>query len=124
MVKVDEIALSPALINRSPGNRLIAVLYGKKGSISLYDVYIGHLHAQILGQKIHMGFIRDGTKLVYYYSGFGLRIWDIADLLIEPWHSGYEPLLQGMRNGYWVGEMSHCFGSQRAQERSTRATIV
>ena len=50
-----------------------------------------------------MAFIRDGTKLAQYSSDSGLRIWDIADLTDEQWHSnhGYEPMLQGMQDG-WV----------------------
>jgi len=106
--KVDEIALSPALIKHSPGNRLIALWCNDDSTICLFGVYTGHLYAQISHpEKAHMEFIGDGTKLAYYHyhSDFGLRIWDIADLLVEPWHSthGYELILQGMRDGWVMG---------------------
>jgi len=50
-----------------------------------------------------MAFIRDGTKLAQYSSNFGLRTWDIADLMDEHWHStyGYELMPSTMTDG-WV----------------------
>ena len=104
--EVDEIALSPTLINHSPGDRLVAVRYTYGNTIGLFDVNTGHLYAQILGRGIkNMAFIRDGTKLAYYSPGIGLRTWDIADLTDEHWHSihGYELILQDMRDGWVVG---------------------
>jgi len=52
-----------------------------------------------------MAFIRDGTVLAYYSSDFGLRVWDIANLAVDLWHSthGYELMLQGMREGWVMG---------------------
>ena len=40
-----------------------------------------------------------------YSPNFGLRIWDIADLTDEHWHStyGYELILQGTRDGWVTG---------------------
>jgi len=68
-------ALSPALIEHSPGNRLIAVWFKFKNTIHLLDIYTGHLYAKILGQgSADMAFIRDGTKLASYSPDFGLRI--------------------------------------------------
>jgi len=106
MSEVDEIALSPALIQHSPGDRLISLRWRSKRTLCLFDVYTGHLYAQISGQrKAKMEFILGGTKLVYYSSHINLRIWDIADLMDEQWNSthGYEPILQGMTDGWVMG---------------------
>ena len=103
---VDKMALSPFLIEHSPGNRLIALWYKDEKTIHLIDVYSGRLYARIWSQgSADMVFIRDGTKLAQYSRGSGLRIWDIADLMHEHWHSihGYEPILRGMRDGWVVG---------------------
>jgi len=105
--KVDAMALSPTLIEHSPSDRLIAL--GHDSEIGLYGVYTGHLYTKFLGQRsAFMTFIRDGTKLTklaQYSRYFGLRIWDIADLTDEHWNfmHGYEPILQGMRDGWVVG---------------------
>jgi len=105
--KVDAMALSPTLIEHSPSDRLIAL--GHDSEISLYGVYTGHLYTKISSQRsAFMTFIRDGTKLTklaQYSCYFGLRIWDIADLTDEHWNfmHGYEPILQGMRDGWVVG---------------------
>ena len=48
--QVDEIALSFALIDHFPGERLIALRFEHENVIRLFDAYTGHLHAQILGQ--------------------------------------------------------------------------
>jgi len=50
-----------------------------------------------------MVFIQDGTKLAQYSHHFGLRIWDIADLMDEHWNSthGYELMTCDMTDG-WV----------------------
>jgi len=103
---MDAMALSPTLIEHSPSDRLIALLFEDKDTIHLLDVYTSHLYAKILGRgSLHMVFIRDGTKLAQYSRNFGLRIWDIADLMNEHWHSthGYKPILQGIRDGWVVG---------------------
>ena len=103
---VDAMALSPALIEHPPSDRLIALWFEDENTIHLLDVYSGHLHAKILDQgSAAMAFIRDGTKLAQYSRDFGLRIWDIADLTDEHWHSahGYELMLLGMRDGRVVG---------------------
>ena len=104
--RMDAMALSPTLIEHSPSDRLIALLFEDKDTIHLLDVYTSHLYAKILGRgSLHMVFIRDGTKLAQYSRNFGLRIWDIADLMNEHWHSthGYKPILQGIRDGWVVG---------------------
>jgi len=104
--RVDAIALSPALIDHSLGERLIALRFNNENAICLFDAYTGHQHAQVLGQAYtDMAFIRDGTVLAYYSSDFGLRVWDIANLAVDLWHSthGYELMLQGMREGWVMG---------------------
>jgi len=99
-------ALSPTLINHSPGDRLIALWFEDENTIHLLNVYTGHLYAKILGRgSADMVFIRDGTKLAQYSSDFGLIIWDIADLTDEHWHSvhGYELMSCDMTDGWVVG---------------------
>jgi len=103
--EVDTIVLSPALIDHSLGERLIALRY--ENAIGLFDAYTGHLHAQILGQaSAYMTFIRDGTALAYHSPKFGLRIWDIADLVAEHWHPthGYELMSQAVVDGWVMGK--------------------
>ena len=97
-------ALSPTLVKRSPSDRLVALEHHSE--IGLYDVYTGHLYAKILSRRNRvMAFIRDGTKLASYSSDFGLRIWDMADLTDEHWHSahGYELMPCNMTDGWVVG---------------------
>ena len=99
-----DIALSPAPIDHSLPNGLIALEFKHRSAIHLFDVYNGHLYGQILGQEnVHMIFIRDGTALACYRSDIGLKTWEIADLKTEHWNSidGYELMMQGMING-WV----------------------
>jgi len=101
------IALSPALIDHSLGERLIALSSRYERVICLFDVYTGHLHAQILGQAYeHMVFIRDGAALANYYYNSGVRIWEIADLSAEHRHSTdrYELMPQGIRDGWMMGQ--------------------
>jgi len=103
--EVDRIALSP-LIDHSLGKRLIVLWSARHNTIGLFDASTGHLHARILAQAItYMAFIRDGTALAYYSLKFGLRIWDIADLAAERWHSthGYELMSQAMVDGWVMG---------------------
>jgi len=103
--RVDEIALSPALIDHSISERLIALRLQRENAIGLFDAYTGHLHAQILAQaEAYVVFIRDGTALAYYSPRFGLRIGDIADLSAEHWHPthGYE--LMSMVDGWVMGQ--------------------
>ena len=107
MSEVHGIALSPALIDHSLGERLIALSPISEKVIRLFDAYTGHLHAQILGQTpATMAFIQNGTALANYDYGFGVRVWRIADLTAEHWHStdGYELMLQGMRDGWMMGQ--------------------
>jgi len=104
---VDEIALSPARIDHSLGERLIAIRLERENAISLFDAYTGHLHAQILGQTwAYIAFIRDGTALAYYSYDSGLRIWDMVDLTTEHWHSThrYELMSQAMVDGWVMGQ--------------------
>jgi len=53
-----------------------------------------------------MASIRDETKLACCAPGVGLRIWDIADLTDEHWHSAHdcELRLQGMADGWVMGQ--------------------
>jgi len=102
--EVDGIALSPALIEHSLADRLIALRFTHENAISLFDAYTGHLYTQIMGQAdACMTFMRDGTKLAYYSPDIGLRIWDIADLTDEHRQTtdGHELIMQGMMDG-WV----------------------
>jgi len=100
-------ALSPALIDHSLGERLIALRSEHENAICLFDAYTGHLHAQILGQAYgNMAFIRNGTALAFYEDAFGLRIWDIADLAAEHRQSTHrhELMFQGMTDGWVMGQ--------------------
>jgi len=104
MSNVYAMALSPTLIEHSPGNRLISLRHNSE--TGLYDVYTGHLYAKTLSLgSADMVFIQDGTKLAQYSRDFGLRIWDITHLTDEHWHSvhGYKPILQGMTDGWVMG---------------------
>jgi len=103
---VHAMALSPTLIEHSPGNRLIALRFQDENTIHLLNVYTGHLYTKILGRGMaDMMFIRDGTKLAQYSRHFGLRIWDITHLTDEHWHSvhGYEFMPCDMTDGWVVG---------------------
>ena len=90
-----------------------SLLLSSNMQMRLLNAYAGYLHARILGQsRAYMTFIRDGTALAYYSDDIGLKIWEIADLTAEDWHSsdGYELMLQSMRDGWMM--TSRCFGSQ------------
>jgi len=103
---VDAMALSPTLIKNSPDKRLMALWFKSENTTHVLDVYTSRLYAKIRGQgSADMAFIRDGTNLANYSSDFGLRIWDIVDLTDEHWNSahGYEPILQGMTDGWVMG---------------------
>jgi len=102
MSNVYAIALSPALIDHSLGDRLIALMFKHGNAIGLFDAYTGHLYTQILGQGgTRMAFIRDGTALAYYSDDIGLRTWKIPDLTAT---HRYEPSLQGMTDGWMMGQ--------------------
>ena len=104
--EVDAMALSPTLIKNSPDKRLMALWFKSENTTHVLDVYTSRLYAKIRGQgSADMAFIRDGTNLANYSSDFGLRIWDIVDLTDEHWNSahGYEPILQGMTDGWVMG---------------------
>jgi len=104
---VYDIAFSPALIDHSLGNRLIALRLVHENAICLFDARNGHLYGQILGQEnAWMAFIRDGTALAYYSDNIGLRTWEVADLIAGHKHStnGLELMMQGMRDGWVMGQ--------------------
>jgi len=104
---VYDIAFSPALVDHSLGDRLIALRFPRKNAIGLYNAYNGHLYGQILGQEDgYLAFIRDGTALAYYFPNIGLRTWEIADLTAEHQHStdGHELMMQGMIDGWVMGQ--------------------
>jgi len=93
---VHAMTLSPTLIQHSPGDRLIALWHRFRNTISIPAI--------CSLARIHIAFIQDGTKLAYCPLDFGLRIWDIAGLTDEYWHSdGYELKLQGMTDGRIIG---------------------
>jgi len=100
---VDRIALSPALNDPSLGDRLIAVYCYP--TITLFDVYTGHLYARCWNPayKVNMAFIGDGTKLASYHP---IRIYDIVELASKHRNAihGYEPVLQDMNDGWVVGQ--------------------
>jgi len=105
--EVYDTAFSPALVDHSLGDRLIALRCTHESAIRLFNAYNGHLYGQILGQEDGLlAFIRDGTALAYYYSNIGLRTWEIPDLTAEHQHStdGHELMMQGMMDGWVMGQ--------------------
>ena len=106
MFGVDAIALSPALNDRSLGDRLIALHCRSTETVSLLNVDTGHLSAQFCdpGLSKKLAFIRDGTKLVSYHpilSNDPIRIYNIANLVAK--HQ-YEPVPRGTRDGWMDGK--------------------
>ena len=104
MPSMDEIALSPALNDRSLGDRLIALRCYH--TTTLFDVYTGHLYAQCWYLGWYMAFIRDGTKLASPRNEHAIRIYDIVGLASKHRNAihGYEPVPQGMKDGWVVGQ--------------------
>jgi len=104
MPDVQEIALSPALNDPSLGDRLIAVYCYP--TITLFDVYTGHLYAQCWNPAWSMTFIGDGTKLVSYRDNHPIRIYDIVGLASKQRNAvhGYQPVPQDMNDGCVVGQ--------------------
>jgi len=112
--EVYHIAFSPALVDHSLGDRLIALRCTHESAIRLFNAYNGHMYGQILGQEDGIiAFIRDGTALAYYYSNIGLRTWEIADLTVEiasltaehrHFTHGHELMMQGMIDGWVMGQ--------------------
>jgi len=103
---VDEIAFSPDLIDLSLSNRFIVLRFNHENTIRLFD-YTDRSYAQILGRAdTHLAFIRDGTALAYFSHMYGLRIWNISDLITEDRRSthGYELMMQGIRDGWMIGQ--------------------
>jgi len=101
MSGVDTIALSPALNDRSLGDRLIAL---HCDSVTLLDIHTGLLYAQfwVPGPVKCMAFIRDGTSLMTYDSQDPIRIYDIAEHR-NAIH-GYESVLRGTKDGWMVSQ--------------------
>jgi len=112
--RMDAMALSPALIEHSPRDRLIILWFKFDNTIHLLDVCTGHLYAKIwdrgradmafIRDGTDMAFIQDGTKLADYSPDFGLRIWDVADLMHEHSVHGYELILEDITDGWVVGQ--------------------
>jgi len=113
MPDVHNIALSPALNDRSLGDRLIAVRCYH--TITFFDVYTGHLYAQcwepgwkgITRPDVNdMAFIGDGTKLASYHDNNPIRIYDIVGLTSKHRNAihGYEPVPQDVKDGWVVGQ--------------------
>jgi len=100
---VEAIALSPALNDRSLGDRLIALRCRDTHTITLSDVDTGNLRAQCWDSGSFMKFIRDGTKLVSYPP---IRIHDIKDLTTK--HqiatNEHEPVPRNMKDGWMLGQ--------------------
>jgi len=105
---VHEIALSPALNDRSLGDRLIALGCDGTNTITLFDVYTGHLYAQCWNPGRHMAFIGDGTKLASYSDYHPTRINDIVGLASKHRNAihGYEPVPQDVEDA-WVVCQDH-----------------
>jgi len=101
---VYEIALSPALNDRSLGDRVIAIHHGN--TVTLFDVYTGHLYAQCWNPGRHMAFIGDGTKLASYHGIPPIRIYDIVGLASKHQNAiyGYEPIPRDEEDGWMVGQ--------------------
>jgi len=96
MPRVQSIALSPALNDRSVGDRLIALHDSDKTTI-LFDVHTGHLYAEFWdlgGTKV---FTRDGTKLMSCYP---IRIYEIVDLAAK--HQNASPEYKRVPDDGWV----------------------
>jgi len=104
MSDVDEIALSPALNDPSLGDRLIAVRC--YDTITLFDVYTGHLYAQCWDSRTNMAFIGDGTKLVSCYEIPPITIYNIVDLTAKHRNAihGYQPVPRDVKDGWVVGQ--------------------
>jgi len=103
MPSVDTIALSPALNDPSLGDRLIAI--HQSNTVTLFDIYTGHLYAQCWDPFWGMAFIGDGIKLASY-SRIHPRIHDIVDLAAKHRNAihGYEPIPQDVEDGWVVGQ--------------------
>jgi len=103
MPGMNEIALSPALSDRSLGDRLISVRCYP--TITLFDVYTGHLYAQCWDPGWGMAFIGDGAKLASYRDNHPTRI-DIVGLASKHQNAihGYEPVPQDVEDGWVVGQ--------------------
>ena len=104
MPVVHWIALSPALNDRSLGDRLIAVR--SHDTVTLFDVYTGHLYAQCWSPEWRIVFIGDGTKLASYYDNYPIRIYNIVGLASKHRNAihGYEPAPQDMKGAWVVGQ--------------------
>jgi len=104
MPRVDRIALSPALNDPSLGNRLIAVCC--YDTITLFDVYTGHLYAQFWGSRADMAFIGDGTKLASCYDIPPITIYDIVGLAAKHRNAihGHQPVPRDVKDGWVVGQ--------------------
>jgi len=101
---VDEIALSPALNDRFLGDRVIPIHHSN--TVTLFDVYTGHLYAQCWDPGWGMAFIGDGTKLASYCGHYPIRIYDEVGLASRHRNAihGYEPVPQHMNNGWVMGQ--------------------
>jgi len=87
------------LAENYPYDRLIALWYQSTDRMQPFNIYTGHLYTQILGQAIYMMFIQDRTKLSYYSPDLDLRMWNIADLIAEHWHTYTTMYDRWMANG-------------------------
>jgi len=76
--------------------------------ITLFDAHTGHPYAQCWDPewKLDTAFIEDGAKLASYSGSRTIRIRNIVDLAAKHRNvvHGYEPVPQGMKDGWMVGQ--------------------
>jgi len=106
MFWLDAIALSPALNERSLGDRLIALRCRSTNTITLFDVHTGHLYAQCWDLGLDMAFTRDGTKLATWARSHITDPIRIHDLTAKRRNAtdGYESVLQDIRDGWMISQ--------------------
>ena len=103
MSDVHEIVLSPALDDRSLGDRLIALYIFHTKTITVFDVHTGHFYAEFWDSGEPLAFIRDGTKLM---SHGPIKIYDIADLAAKHRNAPheYKRVPRGMAYAWILGQ--------------------
>jgi len=99
----DAIVLSPALDDRSLGDRLIALYNFHTKTITVFDVHTGHFHADFWDSGEPLAFIRDGTKLMSHWP---IKIYDIADLAAKHRNAPheYKCVPRGMADAWILGQ--------------------
>jgi len=97
------IVLSPALDDRTLGDRLIALYNIHTKTITVFDVHTGHFYADFWDSGEPLAFIRDGTKLM---SHGPIKIYDIADLAAKHRNAPheYKCVPRGMADAWILGQ--------------------